>query len=110
MSTLPHRNSFISFLLFETNRSLSLCRETGSGRLGYCVHLLQLWFYSHLSVISRAQPIRFLRKNRVKITVVPDLSFTWDTTGWLRYLFGLRPTDRTWRVKWGVGRWHGWTH
>ena len=28
-------------------------------------------------MISRAQPTRFLRKNRVKITVALDLPFTW---------------------------------
>ena len=36
--------------------SLSLCQGTGMGRLGCCVHLLQLWFYSHLSVITRNWP------------------------------------------------------
>ena len=34
VSTLPHSNSFIPSLLSETIRSLSLCHETGSGRLG----------------------------------------------------------------------------
>ena len=63
------------------------------GRLGCCVHLLQLWFYSHLSVIFRAQSVRFLRKNRIKITVALDLPFNGDTAGWLRYSFGLCPTD-----------------
>ena len=65
----------------------------GSGRFGYCVHLLQLWFYSHLSVISRAKPAGFLRRNRVKIIVAFDLPFTGDTTAWLRYLFGMGSTD-----------------
>ena len=99
MSTLPLNTSFIPSFLSETIWSLSLYRETGSDRLGYYVHLLQLWFCSHLSVISRAQPIAFLRKNRVKITVALDLPFIGDIVGWLRYLFGLRPTDWTWRVK-----------
>ena len=93
VSTLPHSTSFIPSLLLETIQSLSLCREMGCGRLGCCVHLLQLWFYSHLSVISRAQPVGFLRRNRVKIIVALDLPFTRDTTAWLRYLFGLGPTD-----------------
>ena len=45
------------------------------------MHLLQLWFCSHLSVISRAQSVGFLRKNRVKIIVALDLPFIGDTTG-----------------------------
>ena len=57
------------------------------------MHLLQLWLYSHLSVISRAQPAGFLRKNKVKITRAFDLPFTGDIIGWLRYLFGLRSTN-----------------
>ena len=40
VSALPHGTSFIPALLSETIRSLSLCRETGRGRLGCCVHLL----------------------------------------------------------------------
>ena len=40
MSALPHGISFIPALLFETIRSLSLCREAGRGRLGCCVHML----------------------------------------------------------------------
>ena len=32
-----------------------------------CVHLLQLWFCSHLSFFYRDQPAGFVRKNRVKI-------------------------------------------
>ena len=50
---LPHGISFIPPLLSETIRSLSLCREIGKGRLGCHVHMLQLWFCSHLSVIAR---------------------------------------------------------
>ena len=53
VSVLPHGFSFILALLSETIRSLSLCREIGRGRLGGCVHMLQLWFYSNLSVIAR---------------------------------------------------------
>ena len=34
----------------------------------------------------------FLRKNRVKITVVLDLTFIGYTVAWLRHLFGLGPT------------------
>ena len=56
VSTLPHSTSFIPALLSKTVRSISLCCETGSGRLGCCVHLLQLWFCSHLSVIARVKP------------------------------------------------------
>ena len=40
VSTLPHSTSFVPTLLSKIVRSLSLCRETGSGRLGCCVHLL----------------------------------------------------------------------
>ena len=90
VSTLPLSTSFIPSLLSKTIRSLSLYSKTGSGRLGCCEHLLQLWFYSHLSVIFRAQPTGFLRKNIVKITVALDLPFTGDTTGWL---FGLGPIN-----------------
>ena len=93
MSTLHLSTSFIPSFLSETIWSLSLCHETGSSRLGCYVHLLQLWFCSHLSVIFRAEPAGFLRKNRVKIIVAIDLPFTRDTSGWLRYLFGLGPTD-----------------
>jgi len=110
VSTLPHSTSFIPFLISKTIRSLSLCCKMGKGRLGCYVHLLQLWFCSHLSVISKAQPVGLLRKNRFKITVALDLPFTRDTVGWLWYFFGLRPTDWTWRVKWGVIRWLGWTY
>ena len=52
----------------------------------------------------------FLRKNRIMITVALNLPFTRDTTSWLRYLFGLGPTNWTWKVKWGITRWQGWTH
>ena len=38
VNALPHGTSFIPALLFETIRSLFLCRETGRGRLGCCVH------------------------------------------------------------------------
>ena len=61
-------------------------------------------------MISRAQPTGFLRKNRVKITVAFDLPFTKNIAVWLRYSLGLSPTDWTWKVKWGVARWQGWTH
>ena len=40
VSTRPHNTSFIPSLLSKTIWSLSLCHETGSDRLGYCVHLL----------------------------------------------------------------------
>ena len=39
VSALPPGTSFIPTLLSKTIRSLSLCRETGRGRLGYCVHM-----------------------------------------------------------------------
>ena len=51
VSTLRHSTSFIPPLFFRTIWYFSLCCEMGNGRLGYCVHLLQLWFYSHLSDI-----------------------------------------------------------
>ena len=108
MSTLPHNTSFIPSLLFKTIRSFSLCREAGSGRLHYSVHMLQLWFCSHISLFYRVEPIGFLRKNRVKITVAIDLPLMCDTIAWLGYLFDLGPIDWVWRVKWGVTRWQGW--
>ena len=95
VSTLPYSTSFITSVFSEAIRYVSLCRETGSGKLGYCVNLLQLWFHGHLSAIFRAQPARFLMKKKVKITVALILPFTRDTTGWLWYLFGLSPTDWT---------------
>ena len=72
--TLPHGTSFILSLLSETIRSLSSCRETGKGRLG--IHMLQLWFYSHLSVIARDRPIGFMGRNRIWATVALDLPFS----------------------------------
>ena len=76
-----------------------MCRETGRGRPGYCVHVLQLWFYSHLSVIVRGQPVGFVSRNRVQATVALDLPFSSDTKGWLRYLCSLSPDDWIWSVK-----------
>ena len=78
VSALPHGTSFIPALLCETIRSLSLCREVDRGRLGCCVHMLQLWFYSHLSVIDRDQPMGFGSRNRVRATVALDLPFSGD--------------------------------
>ena len=78
VSALPHGTSFIPALLCETIRSLSLCREADRGRLGCCVHMLQLWFYSHLSVIDRDQPMGFVSRNRVRATVALDLPFSGD--------------------------------
>ena len=75
-------SSTLRLLLF-----LSLCSEKGRGRLRCCVHILQLWFCSHLNVISKVQPIEFMRRNRVKIIVALNLSFTRDITIWLGYLF-----------------------
>ena len=72
---LPHGTSFILTLLSKTIRSLSLYQETGRGRLGCCVHLLQLWFCSHLSVIAGDQPEGFAIRNRVQAIVVLDLPF-----------------------------------
>ena len=40
VSALLHGIYFIFALLSEIIRSLSLCQETGRGRLGYCVHML----------------------------------------------------------------------
>ena len=110
VSVLPYGTFFIPALLFETIRSLSLCRETSRGRLGCCVHMLQLWFCSHLSVIARDQPMGFVSRNRVRATVSLNLPFSRDTDGWLRYLCSLSPTDQAWRVKWGITRWQGQTH
>ena len=56
VNALPHGTSFIPTLISKTIRSLSLCWGTGRGRLGCFVHLLQLWFYRHLSVIAKDQP------------------------------------------------------
>ena len=105
MSALPHGTSFIPALLFETFRSLSLCWEAGRGRLGCCVHMLQLWFCSHLSVIAKDQPMGFVSRNRVRAIVSLNLPFARDTDGWPRYLCSLSPNDWTWRVKWGITRW-----
>ena len=80
-SALTYGTSFIHALLSEMIRSLSLCRGTDRGRLGCCVHLLQLWFYSHLSVIARDQPEGFAIRSRVRVTVVLDLPFSRDTEG-----------------------------
>ena len=97
VSALPHGTSFIHAQLFETIRSLSLCRETGKGRLGCCVHLLQLWFCSHLSVIAKDQPEGFAIKSRVRAIVVLNLPFSGDIEGWLGYLccsdLKIRPID-----------------
>ena len=65
VSVLLHGYSFIPALLSETVRSLSLCQKASRGRLGYYVHMLQLWFYSHLSVIARDQLMGFVDRNRV---------------------------------------------
>ena len=98
VSTFPHSTSFIPSLISKTIQSISLCREVRSGRL-YCVNMLQLWFYSHMSLFSRVEPVGFLRKNRVKITIAIDLPLMCDTTAWLGYLFGLGPTNWVWRAK-----------
>ena len=105
VSALPHGTSFIPALLSETIRSLSLCQEAGRGRLCYYVHMLQLWFCSHLSVITRDQPMDFVRRNRIQAPVVLDFPSFRDIDGWLRYLCSLSPIDWTWRVKWGIIRW-----
>ena len=81
VSAPPHGTTFIPTLLFETIRSLSSCRETSRGRLGCCVHMLQLWFYSHLSVIAKDQPMGFVHRNRFWSTVFLDLPFSSDTDG-----------------------------
>ena len=75
VSALPHGISFIPALLFKTIRSLSLCQEISRGRLGCYVHLLQLWFCSHLSVIARDQPEGFAIRSRVRAIAVLDLPF-----------------------------------
>lgn len=61
-----------------------------------------------MSLFSRVEPVGFLRKNRVKITVALDLPLMRDTTTWLGYLFGLGPIDWVWKVKWRVTRWQAW--
>ena len=93
MSVLPHGFSFIPALLFKTIKSLSLCQEIGKGTLGCCVHMLQLWFCSHLSAIARDHPMGFVERNRIRATVALDLPFSGDTDGWLRYLCSLSLTD-----------------
>lgn len=108
VSTLPYSTSFISSLISETIQSFSLCQEVGSGRHCCYVHMLQLWFSSHISAISRARPVGFLRKSRIKITVAIDL--TSNTISWLEYLFVLGSINWVWKVKQGVTRWQGWTH
>ena len=75
VSVLPHGTSLIPAQLYEMIRSLSLCQGTSRGRLGCCVHLLQLWFCSHLSVIAGDQPEGFAIRNRVQAIVVLDLPF-----------------------------------
>jgi len=97
-------------LYFSRPLGLCPCRENGRGRLGYCVHMLQLWSCSHLSVISRDQLMAFMDRNRIRANVFLDLSFSHDTDGWLRYLCSLSPTDCTWKVKWGITRRQGQTH
>ena len=81
VSALPHSIYFIPALLSETIRSLSLCQETRRGRLGCYVYMLQLWFCNHLSVIARDQPVGFMSRNRVWVTVALDLPFSRDTEG-----------------------------
>ena len=92
---LSHGYSFIPALLSKTIRSFSLCQEIGKGRLGCYVHMLQLWFCIHLSVIARDQPMGFVDRNRIRATVSFDLPFSEDADGWLRYLCSLSPTDWT---------------
>ena len=110
VSVLPHGYSFIRALLSESVRSLSLCQEASRGRLGCCVHVLQLWFYSHLSINTRDQLMGFLDRNRIRATVSLDLPFSMGTDGQLRCLCSLSPTNQTWRVKWGMTRWQEQTH
>ena len=81
VSVLPHGYSFIRALLSESVRSLSLCQEASRGRLGCCVHVLQLWFYSHLSINTRDQLMGFLDRNRIRATVSLDLPFSMGTDG-----------------------------
>ena len=105
-NTLPNNISFIPTFLFETVRSFFfVCRVVGRGRLRFYVHMLQLWFCSHMSVFFRDQAIVFMKRNRVKITVSIDLPFIGDITAWIGYLFGLGPTNWVWRVKRGITRW-----
>ena len=40
VSTLPHSTSFVPSLLSETIRSLSLCREMGSGKRAFVTALI----------------------------------------------------------------------
>lgn len=89
VSVLSHGTSFILAILFETIRSLFLCRETSRGRLGCCLRMLQWWFCSHLCVITRDQTMRFVSRNRVWAIVSLGLPFFGDTNGWLRYLCSL---------------------
>lgn len=81
VSALPHGTSCIPTLLFETIRYLSLSREASRGRLGCYVHMLQLWFCSHLSIITRDQPMGFMDRNMVQATIFLDLPFSVDIDG-----------------------------
>ena len=81
VSALPHGTSCIPTLLFETIRYLSLSREASRGRLGCYVHMLQLWFCSHLSIITRDQPMGFMDRNMVQATIFLDLPFSVDING-----------------------------
>lgn len=74
VSVLPDGLSFIPALLFESIRSLSLCRETSKGRLGCCVLMLQLWFYSHLSIIASDQSMGFVGRSRIRAIVLAGIT------------------------------------
>ena len=64
VSALPHGTSFIPTLISKMIRSFSLCWGTSRGSLDCCVHLLQLWFCGHLSVVSRDQLEGFAIRSR----------------------------------------------
>ena len=69
--------SFLLYFLRPLGPYLCVGRLVGVG-LGCCVHMLQLWFCSHLSVISKEQPVG---RNRVRDTVALDLPFSVDIEG-----------------------------
>ena len=99
VSALPHGTTFIFALLSKTIRSLSLCRETIRGRLGCCVHMLQLWFY-HLSVIVRDQPMGFVCRNKFQSTVFLNLPFSRDQVGYYQLA---RADPLCWLARYSLG-------
>ena len=74
--------SFLLYFLRPLGSCLCVRRLVGVGSIAV-FHLLELWFYSHLSVIARGQLVGFVSRNRVQATVVLYLPFSGDVEGWL---------------------------